>query len=203
MASAARALGTSSGSSSSSRRHGSSKSRSRRSSGSSSSSTSATDVKAFQAAPAKAMYGHHKNVCQQCGHPPTPRCTLSLRPPPSLQCQVLCVRWNSSGSMLGSSSADCTCRLWSIDKHGDVRVLIQSSTLLSTVVTNEDSSTNTPSTKQGKECGTLRGHSDTVDHLCWHPSNDNVLATASADKTVRIWDTRSTCCGLALVVPQF
>lgn len=37
----------------------------------------------------------------------------------------------------------------------------------------------------------LRGHTESVDQLVWHPLNPDILATASADKTVRIWDTRS------------
>ena len=37
----------------------------------------------------------------------------------------------------------------------------------------------------------FRGHNDSVDQLCWHPTNPDMLATASGDKTVRIWDTRS------------
>lgn len=47
-----------------------------------------------------------------------------------------------------------------------------------------------PRVSQGKELGTLRDHRDSVDQLCWHPSNSHALATASADKTVRVWDSR-------------
>ena len=38
----------------------------------------------------------------------------------------------------------------------------------------------------------FRGHGDSVDQLCWHPTNPDHLATASGDKTVRIWDSRSS-----------
>lgn len=38
---------------------------------------------------------------------------------------------------------------------------------------------------------TYHGHSGTVDQLTWHSSNPDLVATASGDKTVRIWDTRS------------
>ena len=38
---------------------------------------------------------------------------------------------------------------------------------------------------------TFRGHTDSVDQLCWHPSNFDLLVTASGDKTVRLWDARS------------
>jgi len=38
---------------------------------------------------------------------------------------------------------------------------------------------------------TYKGHSDAVDQLIWHPTEPDLLATASGDKTVRIWDSRS------------
>ncbi|KAG8176684.1 hypothetical protein JTE90_002676 [Oedothorax gibbosus] len=38
---------------------------------------------------------------------------------------------------------------------------------------------------------TFKGHSESVDQLCWHPSNPDLLSTASLDKTVRIWDAKS------------
>ena len=36
----------------------------------------------------------------------------------------------------------------------------------------------------------FRGHTDSVDQLCWHATNPDLLGTASGDKTVRIWDAR-------------
>ncbi len=39
----------------------------------------------------------------------------------------------------------------------------------------------------------LTGHTHSVHQLCWNPTHAEHLATASADKTVRIWDTRSEC----------
>jgi WD40 repeat protein len=39
---------------------------------------------------------------------------------------------------------------------------------------------------------TYRGHGDSVDQLCWHPSDPDLLATASGDRTVRIWESRSS-----------
>lgn len=38
----------------------------------------------------------------------------------------------------------------------------------------------------------LRGHTGSVHQLCWDPTHPEHLATASADKTVKIWDARST-----------
>lgn len=58
----------------------------------------------------------------------------------------------------------------------------------------------------------MKGHTDSVDQLCWDPTNPDRLATASSgnlncyfrkivenwikklDKTVRIWDTKSGKC---------
>ena len=37
----------------------------------------------------------------------------------------------------------------------------------------------------------LRGHTENVEQLAWHPSQKDTLATISSDKTVHIWDARS------------
>lgn len=37
---------------------------------------------------------------------------------------------------------------------------------------------------------TFKGHADSVDMLAWHPLNPDVLATASGDKTVKVWDAK-------------
>ncbi|RRT84837.1 hypothetical protein BHE74_00015479 [Ensete ventricosum] len=37
----------------------------------------------------------------------------------------------------------------------------------------------------------LKGHTDSVDQLCWDPKHPDVVATAAGDKTVRFWDARS------------
>ncbi|ORE01013.1 WD40 repeat-like protein [Rhizopus microsporus var. microsporus] len=40
----------------------------------------------------------------------------------------------------------------------------------------------------------LKGHTDSVDQLDWDPTHPDRLATASCDKTVRLWDQRSGKC---------
>ncbi|KAI9319383.1 WD40-repeat-containing domain protein [Dichotomocladium elegans] len=40
----------------------------------------------------------------------------------------------------------------------------------------------------------LKGHTDSVDQLDWDPTHPDRLATASCDKTARIWDQRSGKC---------
>lgn len=37
---------------------------------------------------------------------------------------------------------------------------------------------------------TFSGHNDSVDQLCWHETNPDLLSTASGDKTMRVWDAR-------------
>lgn len=36
------------------------------------------------------------------------------------------------------------------------------------------------------------GHTSDIDQLCWNPENPNLLATASIDRHVKIWDVRYT-----------
>lgn len=38
----------------------------------------------------------------------------------------------------------------------------------------------------------MKGHTESVDQVCWDSVGDWRLATASSDRTVRIWDTRSS-----------
>ncbi|XP_046480721.1 THO complex subunit 3 [Neodiprion pinetum] len=45
-----------------------------------------------------------------------------------------------------------------------------------------------------KQETTFRGHGGSVDQLCWHSFHPELLSTASGDKTMRIWDTRSQKC---------
>lgn len=40
----------------------------------------------------------------------------------------------------------------------------------------------------------FRGHTESVDQLCWHPKLPDILGTASLDKTVRFWDVRTNRC---------
>ncbi|XP_047135623.1 THO complex subunit 3 isoform X1 [Hydra vulgaris] len=74
--------------------------------------------------------------------------------------KVHSVGWNCNGRYLASCSFDKTVSIYTLDKD---RLHLST---------------------------TMKGHSDSVDQLCWHPSNPNLLVTASGDKTVRVWDSR-------------
>lgn len=70
--------------------------------------------------------------------------------------------WSIDGRKLATCGADRSVRIWVPERSVDHRASTE-----------------------------LRGHGESVDQLVWHPTNPEVLATASADKTVRVWDTRT------------
>jgi len=78
------------------------------------------------------------------------------------------VSWNCVGSKLASGSVDQCVRVWALDESGRA-------------VDSE-----------------LKGHQDSVAQLRWDPCQQDVLGTASCDKTVRIWDARLGKCANAI-----
>ncbi|KAG0340037.1 hypothetical protein BG000_000829 [Podila horticola] len=88
--------------------------------------------------------------------------TLKTREYRAHKASIHTVGWNSDGRRLASGSVDKTARIWTPERTSDPR--------------------------HSQE---LRGHTDSVDQLRWDPTHPDHLATASCDKTVRIWDARS------------
>ena len=75
--------------------------------------------------------------------------------------KVHSLEWNISGSKLASGSTDHSVRIWLLD-----------------------------SLQQGRATSSeLKGHEASVDQLAWSPIDPELLASASADKTARLWDT--------------
>lgn len=88
-------------------------------------------------------------------------------------------------ALCASASADGTVRLWDIKRH-DVE------SFHSSFETNASRST-----KAGSQCLSpvvcLEGHSRGVNDVCWSPTTAEIIATASDDKTLRLFDvTRSS-----------
>ena len=78
--------------------------------------------------------------------------------------QACCVGWNKLGSRLATGGGDGKVAVWRSGEGGSGHV----------------------------SCETvLSGHKHSVKHLCWDPTNANLVVTADQRDSVRLWDVRS------------
>ncbi|KAI3384503.1 hypothetical protein SNEBB_011404 [Seison nebaliae] len=80
--------------------------------------------------------------------------------------------WNNIGSKIASGAVDKCVNIFTLDNRGKIF----------------------------KDCS-LTGHTAIVDQLCWHTKNNNILATASSDRTSRIFDIRTQKCCKVIDTP--
>lgn len=77
---------------------------------------------------------------------------------------ISAIRWNCTGSRLATVSSESKyARIWSVDSSG-----------------------------HSKDPTELRGHENLINNVAWEPKRPDQIVTCSADKTIRIWDTRSS-----------
>lgn len=117
---------------------------------------------------------------------------LHLAPAPCslfLVLQVHSLAWNCDGSLLASGSADKTAIVYAIRGRLVCCCAPRLIILVHTPAPHHLSFHLSRPSTQSKD-GEMTGHTNTVDQVCWNPTDRHVLATASADKTVRIWDAR-------------
>jgi THO complex subunit 3 len=75
--------------------------------------------------------------------------------------------WNITGDKLASASDDEVIRIWSnVDRK----------------------------TSSNADSLQLKGHTGSVYQVCWNPTNPDILASTSSDKSIRFWDARIGQC---------
>lgn len=83
---------------------------------------------------------------------------------PCHKSNIYSIRWNPDGNVLASGGKDTVLHLHRV---AESRLIFE------------------------KRYSTI-GHSNDISQLCWCPENSNLLATASIDRTVKVWDARIT-----------
>lgn len=88
--------------------------------------------------------------------------------------------WNYDGTILATASEDSTIRLWRFD-HAAINA-------------GAAAAQGQPAGSAGlpKMSKVLKGHTGPVDCIAWSPTERWVLASAAADGTLRLWDTRDS-----------
>lgn len=90
--------------------------------------------------------------------------TFSLTLILSRRLKVHSVDWSADGRRLASGSFDKTVSIYTLDRE------------------------------RLSKAYTFKGHTESVDQICWHPQHSDRLVSASLDKSVRLWDCRSLRC---------
>lgn len=76
--------------------------------------------------------------------------------------KILSLAWNATGEYLATFSSDSTIKIWSYDDQDLFKAF------------------------------DLKGHSEKVSQISWHPTNEQSLASVGYDSTLRIWDCRGS-----------
>lgn len=114
------------------------------------------------------------------------------------------VDFHPRGSILATSSADGTVRLWDFSRNGEcVQVFKDHVQVVWDCKFNDtgefiatcsmDQSIKIWDLEYGRCRHSLRGHVDSVNSICFLPYT-NLVVSASGDKTISIWDMRTTHC---------
>lgn len=111
---------------------------------------------------------------------------------------VLGVTISADGKYLATAARDKTAKVWDLKAKESVMTFPEHQEIVYGVALNKDASTGFSvgadkqlrtwkPTGEGKNVKTAGGHGDHVFKIAYHPTNP-MLATASADKSVRLWD---------------
>jgi WD40 repeat protein/serine/threonine protein kinase len=119
---------------------------------------------------------------------------------------VWCLAFSPDGHRLASGSIDQTVKIWDVTSGqpaltlrghlGDVRSVVFSPDGHRLFTGAHDGTVRvwdaTPLGHQEDEgCLTLRGHSDEVNSVAFHPLDPAIVASASIDGTIKLWNTRT------------